>query len=394
MVGLPPAAPVVSPGPVLTAAERTRYARHLLLPGFGEDAQRRLRAARVLVVGAGGLGSPVLQYLAAAGVGRLTIVDDDVVDETNLQRQVIHREDSVGHPKVESAAQAVRRLSSQVEVVGLATRLTADNVLEVLAGHDVIVDGADNFPTRYLVSDACARLGLPHVWGSIHRFDAQLSVWWAGRGPCYRCAFPVEPSGDAVPSCAVGGVLGALCGTIGSLMAGEVITLVTGVGEPLVGRILIHDALTASFDVLPVRARPGCPVCGPNADASRPLGTTPDAGGSAASPAAPSEPVPAVSVVEAAARLAGSHPPLLLDVREPGERVVVALDGSVAIPLAELADRLDEVPPDRPVLVHCKTGGRSARATALLRAHGRDATNVEGGILAWIATLRPDLPRY
>lgn len=382
--------PLLMPGPELTAAERTRYARHLLLPGFGALAQRRLRAAGVLVIGAGGLGAPVLQYLAAAGVGRIGIVDDDVVEETNLQRQVVHRTADVGRAKVDSAAEAVRALNPEVEVTEHALRLGPENVLGVARDYDIVVDGADNFPTRYLASDACVRLGMPHVWGSIFRFEAQLSVWWAGRGPCYRCVFPVPPAPDAVPSCAVGGVLGAMCGVVGSLLAGEVIKVVTGIGEPLVGRLLVHDSLAARFDLVPVSANPGCPSCGQDPrPESLPLGI----------PSVPGRlpeavPVPEVDVADAAGWLSGPHPPVLLDVREPGEREVVSLDGSVGIPLGELGDRLDELPTDRPVLVYCKTGARSASAVTVLRAGGFDARNVAGGILEWIRRLRPDLPTY
>ncbi|HEU5241682.1 MAG TPA: molybdopterin-synthase adenylyltransferase MoeB, partial [Ornithinibacter sp.] len=269
--------PLVPPGPELTAQERTRYARHLLLPGLGTDGQRRLRAARVLVVGAGGLGSPALLYLAAAGVGTIGVVDDDVVETTNLQRQVVHGVADVGRPKTASAAEAVHAISPETEVVEHRERLDAGNALDVVADYDLVLDGADNFPTRYLVGDACARLGVPHVWGSVFRFDGQVSVWWAGEGPCYACVFPHQPPTDAVPSCAVGGVLGAVCAGIGSVMATEAVKLVTGTGEPLVGRLLVHDALRQTWDTLPVAADPGCRVCGSGADPTRALGwaTTP-----------------------------------------------------------------------------------------------------------------------
>lgn len=382
--------PPPSPGPELTAAERTRYARHLLLPGFGADAQRRLRGTSVLVVGAGGLGSPVLQYLAAAGVGRIGIADDDVVEETNLQRQVVHRTADVGRPKVDSAAEAVRALNPGVEVVAYAARLEPANVLDIAREHDIVVDGADNFPTRYLTSDACVRLGLPHVWGSIFRFEAQVSVWWASRGPCYRCVFPVPPAAGTVPSCAVGGVLGAMCGVVGSLLAGEAIKVATGVGEPLIGRLLVHDSLRARFDVVPVVRNAACPSCGVPAGA----GVAELFAGPDAQPADPPAPVPELDVVEAAALLEFGNDVLLLDVREPGEREVVALDGSLAIPLAELAERVGELPGGRRVLVYCKTGGRSAAAVRLLREQGVDAHNVAGGILDWARRLRPDLPTY
>lgn len=384
--------PLIAPGPELTPAERTRYARHLLLPGFGAQAQRRLRAASVLVIGAGGLGSPVLQYLAAAGVGRVGVVDDDVVEETNLQRQVVHATSDVGRLKVESAAESVRALNPDVTVDTYATRLGPDNVLAIAGQHDLVVDGADNFPTRYLASDACVRLGLPHVWGSIFRFEAQLSVWWAGHGPCYRCVFPIPPAEGTVPSCAVGGVLGAMCGVVGSLLAGEVVKVITGVGDPLVGTLLVHDSLSSRFDLVPVAANPRCRSCGPGADpAGVPPGIAPESErGDRAEPV----PVPHVGVADAASWLATAEPPVLLDVREPGEREVVALEGSVAIPLGELLARVGDLPAGRPVLVYCKSGGRSADAVRMLRERGVDARNVTGGILEWVRLLRPDLPSY
>lgn len=381
-----PLSPLLPPVAELSAAERTRYARHLLLPGFGGLAQRRLRAARVLVIGAGGLGAPVLQYLAAAGVGRIGIVDDDVVEETNLQRQVVHRTSDIGRPKVESAARAVRELNPDVEIVPHRIRLDPTNILDVAAEHDLIVDGADNFPTRYLASDAAVTLGMPHVWGSIFRYEAQLSVWWAGQGPCYRCIFPVPPAEGAVASCAVGGVLGAMCGVVGSLLAGEVIKLITGVGEPLVGRLLVHDSLTSSFDLLPVSANPRCPSCGPEAALTRPLGTP------AGQVVTGREAVPEVDVGDAARWLSAGA--LLLDVREPGEREVVTLEGSVGIPIDELAGNIGDLPRGVPVLVHCKTGARSAGAVVQLRGAGIDAYNVTGGILEWVRRLRPDLSTY
>jgi sulfur-carrier protein adenylyltransferase/sulfurtransferase len=254
--------PLVAPAAELTTEERARYARHILLPQIGLEGQRRLKNARVLVVGAGGLGSPALMYLAAAGVGTIGVVDDDVVDASNLQRQVVHGVDDVGRPKTESAAETVARINPLVTVVRHDLRLDSSNALELLADYDVVLDGADNFPTRYLVNDACVLLGLPHVWGSIYRFDGQVSVWFAGYGPCYRCVFPDPPPPDAVPSCATGGVLGVLCAAVGSVQVSEAIKLVVGQGDPLVGRLLVHDSLRQTWDSLTVRANPDCPVCG------------------------------------------------------------------------------------------------------------------------------------
>lgn len=403
--------PLVPPGPPLTARERTRHARHLLLPGVGELGQRRLAAARVLLVGAGGLGSPAALYLAAAGVGTLGLVDDDVVDLTNLQRQILHRPQDVGRAKVESGADGVHRVNEDTEVVTHSVRLTPENVLSVLADYDVVVDGADNFPTRSLVSDACARLGLPHVWASVHRFDAQVSVWWAGQGPCYHCVFPTMPAPDQVPSCAVGGVLGATVGTIGSVLAVEVVKVVTGVGEPLVGRLLVHDGLAQTWDTLPVRPAPDCPVCSSSADPLRPLGSMPrmatpqssqglaasasgeTASGEAASGVAGSGEAsrPTVTVRELATLLA--HGARLIDVREPGEREIVTIPGAEAVPMADLiGGRVDPGP--GPVHVHCKSGARSARVVDALRARGVDARDVQGGVLAWVADVDPTLPTY
>ena len=339
--------PLVPPGPELTVQERTRYARHLLLPDVGTDGQRRLRAARVLVVGAGGLGSPALLYLAAAGVGTIGVVDDDVVDATNLQRQVVHGVADVGRPKTESAADAVLAISPTTQVVQHTERLDEATALDVVADYDLVLDGADNFPTRYLVGDACARLGVPHVWGSVYRFDGQVSVWWAGEGPCYACVFPHQPAADAVPSCAVGGVLGAVCASIGSVMATEAVKLVTGIGEPLVGRLLVHDALRQTWDALPVTADPGCRVCGSGADATRPLGwatgipaDVEDAGeggdaGADALVARPSVDVGELSALIGAGEVDGRRA-VLLDVREAGERAIVTLPGDAWLPVGDV----------------------------------------------------------
>ena len=398
--------PLVPAGPELTAAERTRYARHLLLPGIGSDGQRRLRAARVLVVGAGGLGSPALLYLAGAGVGTVGIVDDDVVDVTNLQRQVVHGVADVGRAKVDSAAEAVAATSPETVVVRHRERLDTLNAMEVLADYDLVLDGADNFPTRYLVGDACARLGIPHVWGSVYRFDGQVSVWWAGEGPCYACVFPAQPPAEAVASCSVGGVLGAVCASIGSVMTTEAVKLVTGTGDALVGRLLVHDALRQSWDTVPVRADPACLVCGSGADPTRPLGwaSTVDEG-SAAPPAPGAAPAaatgwvaPSVSVTQLAgllrSRAGGAESFVLLDVRERGELDVARIPGAEHLPLDRI--RAGEPVPgaEGRVYVYCKVGGRSAEAVGLLRGRGVDAVNVEGGVLAWSRDVDPDVPWY
>ncbi|MEO7421598.1 MAG: molybdopterin-synthase adenylyltransferase MoeB [Ornithinibacter sp.] len=399
---------LVPPGPELTAAERTRYARHLLLPGLGSLGQRRLRSARILVVGAGGLGSPALLYLAAAGVGTIGVVDDDVVDLTNLQRQVVHGVADVGVRKTESAAESVRAISPETEVVRHHVRLDTSNALEVLADYDVVLDGADNFPSRYLVGDACARLGIPHVWGSVFRFDGQVSVWWAGEGPCYACVFPRQPPPDAVPSCAVGGVLGAVCASIGSTMATEAVKLITGIGEPLVGRLLVHDALRQTWDAVPVRRDPGCRVCGSAADptsvlaAGSVVGVSPDAEADADAGAASRPTVSAAALRglwpsrrQSGAGRAGA---VLLDVREAGEREIVTIPGAIWRPIdvvrSDPQGVVDGIPQGTRIYVHCKSGARSAEAVDLLRAVGADAVDVEGGVLAWVRDVDPSLPTY
>ena len=390
--------PLVPAGPELTAAERTRYARHLLLPGLGTDGQRRLRNARVLVVGAGGLGSPCLLYLAAAGVGTLGVVDDDVVDVTNLQRQVVHGVDDVGRPKVDSAAEAVAAVSPETVVVRHGSRLDALGAMDVLADYDLVLDGADNFATRYLVGDACARLGIPHVWGSVYRFDGQTSVWWAGEGPCYACVFPAQPPADAVPSCSTGGVLGAVCASIGAVMATEAVKLVTGSGDPLVGRLLVHDALRQTWDAVPVRADPHCRVCGSGADPTRALGWSSVVDDGCGVEAEGTGERPSVTVAELAGllerRRGGAESFVLLDVREPGELEVATIPGAEHVPVGRV--RAGEPVPGATgrVYVYCKVGARSAEAVDVLRRRGVDAVDVEGGILAWARDVDPSVPAY
>jgi adenylyltransferase/sulfurtransferase len=399
--------PLVAPAAELTAEERARYARHILLPQVGLEGQRRLKNARVLVVGAGGLGSPALMYLAAAGVGTIGVVDDDVVDASNLQRQVVHGVDDVGRPKTESAAETVARINPLVTVVRHDLRLDSSNALEVLADYDVVLDGADNFPTRYLVNDACVLLGLPHVWGSIYRFDGQVSVWFAGYGPCYRCVFPDPPPPDAVPSCATGGVLGVLCAAVGSVQVSEAIKLVVGQGDPLVGRLLVHDSLRQTWDSLTVRANPDCPVCGEAPTVTSLVDYEQFCG-------MPGAPVPAPVAVGAvpdtftevtatelatmlAARERGEREFELVDVREPGEREVVSIPGARAIHLDRFREgtAAEELPRGIPVVLMCKSGVRSGEAAALLAGAGRgDVANLTGGVLAWVRDVDPSLPVY
>jgi sulfur-carrier protein adenylyltransferase/sulfurtransferase len=399
--------PLVAPAAELTTEERARYARHILLPQIGLEGQRRLKNARVLVVGAGGLGSPALMYLAAAGVGTIGVVDDDVVDASNLQRQVVHGVDDVGRPKTESAAETVARINPLVTVVRHDLRLDSSNALELLADYDVVLDGADNFPTRYLVNDACVLLGLPHVWGSIYRFDGQVSVWFAGYGPCYRCVFPDPPPPDAVPSCATGGVLGVLCAAVGSVQVSEAIKLVVGQGDPLVGRLLVHDSLRQTWDSLTVRANPDCPVCGEAPTVTSLVDYEQFCGMPGASVA--SEPavgaVPdtfaEVTATELAtmltARERGEREFELVDVREPGEREVVSIPGARAIHLDRFREgtAADELPRGIPVVLMCKSGVRSGEAAGLLAGTGRsDVANLTGGVLAWVREVDPSLPVY
>jgi adenylyltransferase/sulfurtransferase len=368
----------------------------VLLPDVGRDGQERLSAARVLVVGAGGLGSPALLYLAAAGVGTIGVVDADVVDLTNLHRQVIHSDADIGRPKTESAEAAVHRVNPHVTVVRHDVALDSSNAFEIIGDYDLVVDGTDNFPTRYLVNDACVLLGKPHVWGSILRFDGQVSVWWAGHGPCYRCVFPDPPPPGSVPSCAEGGVLGVLCAAIGSVQSTEAIKLLLGIGEPLVGRLLVHDALRQTWDTLTVRADPQCPVCGESPTVTELIDYVEFCGVPGAA-AHDEGDLPTVTVREMAAELEAADPPLLVDVRGEEERAIASIPGAVAIHLDRFrsGEAFDELPSDRRVLIHCKVGGRSAEATRLaLRAGLTDVANVEGGILAYLREIDPSQPEY
>ena len=391
-----PLPPIASPGRPLGRAAVERYARHVLLPQVGRTGQERLSSSRVLVVGAGGLGSPALLYLAAAGIGTLGVVDDDVVETSNLQRQVIHSDADVGRLKTESAVDAVARVNPSVEVVPHDLRLGSSNALEVLRDYDVVLDGTDNFPTRYLLNDACVLLGKPHVWGSIYRFDGQVSVWWAEHGPCYRCVFPTPPPPGAVPSCAEGGVLGVLCAAIGSVQATETVKLLLGVGEPLVGRLLLHDALAMTWDALPVRKDPDCPVCGESPTVTSLV----DYEAFCGVPASGEATVPTVSAPELAVELGSDAPPLLVDVRGPDERAIASIPGAVAIHLDEFRDgsafERDELAArGRRIVMMCKVGGRSAEATTLAQAAGyTQVLNLEGGVLAWVHEVDPTQPTY
>lgn len=365
----------------LTTDELRRYSRQLSLPEFGVQGQRMLAGSRVLVVGAGGLGSPTLLYLAAAGVGTLGVVDDDVVELSNLHRQVIHGQGALGEPKTASAARRIRDVNPHVEVIEHQERLVAATAADIVAGYDLIVDGCDNFPTRYLANDAAVLAGIPVVWASISRFEGQVSVWWAGHGPCYRCVFPHLPPPGAVPSCAVGGVLGMLPGVIGAIQSTEAVKVLTGMGEPLLGRILLHDALTASWDTISVRPRPSCTVCGPNAE---PI-VLEEAAHLREGSAGPAD-ARLVPEIDGAtlARLLTSDGVLLLDVREPNERATGLIPGSHAWPLGLLLDGHVPERLDRPVVAYCASGIRSARAVEVLTQAGVSRVHsLAGGIAAW-----------
>lgn len=364
-----------------------RYARQTLLPQVGRAGQERLAAGRVVVMGAGGLGAPVLHYLVAAGVGHVVLVDDDVVEESNLHRQVLFAAADVGHGKAETAARRLRALNPEVTVVPRTERIDAGSVAGLVEGADVVVDGTDNFATRYLVNDACALAGLPLVWASILRFDGQLAVWWAGHGPCYRCVFGRVPRAGEVPSCAEGGVLGPVAATLGSLQATEVLKLLLGVGEPLVGRLLVHDALTGTFGEVPVAADPDCPVCGRTPTITRPVAV--DQGDPEP------ETVPGVTAVEAD-RLHRQGRVHLVDVRGRDERDIAAVEGALAMEMSrfESGAAAAELPDDRPLVLLCRSGARSARAVRLLAEHGRPARSLTGGLLAWADEVDPTMPRY
>ena len=386
--------PLVAPAEALTTDEIRRYSRHLIIPDVAMDGQKRLKNAKVLCVGAGGLGSPALMYLAAAGVGTLGIIDFDVVDESNLQRQVIHGQSDVGRSKAESARDSVREINPLVQVNLHEERLDSSNAMRIFEPYDLIVDGTDNFATRYLVNDACVLLGKPYVWGSIYRFDGQASVFWSEHGPCYRCLYPEPPPPGMVPSCAEGGVLGVLCASIGSIQVTEAIKVLTGTGEPLVGRLMIYDALEMSYRAVKVRKDPECPLCGKNPTITELIdyeafcGTVSDE----AQQAAAGSTITATELKDLQDRGEAIY---LVDVREPAEWEIVKLSGAVLIPKGELAGKLSELPQDRPVIAYCKTGVRSAEALALLKNAGfADAKHLQGGISAWATQIDKTQPLY
>jgi adenylyltransferase/sulfurtransferase len=392
-VSLPP---LVEPAAELSVDEVKRYSRHLIIPEIGMAGQKRLKNAKVLCVGAGGLGSPALLYLAAAGVGTLGIVEFDVVDESNLQRQIIHGQSDIGRSKAQSAKDSIAEVNPYVNVILHEEPLDNDNALQIFAQYDLIVDGTDNFATRYLVNDACVLLGKPYVWGSIYRFDGQASVFWAEYGPCYRCLYPEPPPPGMVPSCAEGGVLGVLCASIGSIQVNEAIKLITGVGETLSGRLMIYDALEMSYRTVRVRKDPECAICGKNPtitgliDYDAFCGTLSADAQEAASGST-------ITATELKGMLDRDDNIFLVDVREPNEYEIVSIPGATLIPKDHILQgtALEELPQDKKIVLHCKSGARSAECLAALHNAGfSDAVHVGGGVLAWVNQVDPSLPTY
>lgn len=389
--------PLVAPGPALSVDEVRRYSRHLIIPDVAMAGQQRLMNAKVLCVGAGGLGSPALMYLAAAGVGTIGIVEFDTVDESNLQRQIIHGQSDIGKSKAQSAKEKILEINPYVEVITHELRLDVTNVKEIFSKYDIIVDGTDNFATRYLVNDACVLLKKPYVWGSIYRFDGQASVFWAEYGPCYRCLYPEPPPPGMVPSCAEGGVLGVLCATIGSIQTTEAIKVITGVGEPIVGSLMVYDALEMTFRKVKIRKDPKCPLCSDNPSQTELLpdyeafcGVLSDAAEMAVSGST-------ISVSELKEKIDRKDNFQLIDVREPSEFEIVRIPGSVLIPKQGFLDgsALAGLPQDKPIILHCKSGVRSAECLAILKNAGfADATHVQGGVIAWAKQIDTSLPVY
>ncbi|HEX2979251.1 MAG TPA: molybdopterin-synthase adenylyltransferase MoeB [Anaerolineaceae bacterium] len=382
--------------PELSHEEISRYSRHLLIPEVGMAGQRKLKAASILVIGTGGLGSPVALYLAAAGIGHIGLVDYDVVDASNLQRQVIHGTSRLGKLKVESARERMLDLNPHITVETYNEPFTSENAMRIAKGYDVLIDGTDNFPTRYLVNDVCVLLGKPNVYGSIFRFEGQLSVFDAKRGPCYRCLFPEPPPPGMVPTCAEGGVLGILPGTIGTLQATEAIKLILGIGEPMIGRLLLYDALDASFQTVKLRKNPRCKVCGPNPEITELIdyeafcgvpGHDHDDG--SAGEGWDIEPK------ELAAALVGKNPPRVIDVREPGELEISHIAGAEVIPLDDFAERMHELDSAQDIVLICRSGTRSTQALMLLRNAGfRKVKNLHGGVNAWAEQVDPEQAVY
>jgi len=395
-----PLPPLVSPTQELSTELVSRYSRHIVIPEVGMAGQRRLASARVLVVGAGGLGSPTLLYLAAAGVGTIGIVEFDLVDESNLQRQIIHGQADVDEPKVHSAAASIRALNPHVTVEIHDLMLDSENVMDVFVDYDLIIDGTDNFATRYLINDACVLLGKPYVWGSIYRFEGQASVFWAEHGPCYRCLYPEPPPPGMAPSCAEGGVLGVLCASIGSIQTTEAVKLLLGIGEPLVGQLMVYDGLEMSYRKVAIRKDPDCAICGERPSLTGLIDYDAFCGVVSAEAALAAKDA-TISARQLAQMLAererGERVFELIDVREHGEWEIVAIPGARRIGKWDflIGDAMAQLPRDVPVVFYCKVGERSAEILALAHAAGlADAKHVGGGVLAWVDQIAPELPSY
>ena len=389
--------PLVTPGPALSVDEVRRYSRHLIIPDVAMAGQQRMMNARVLCVGAGGLGSPALMYLAAAGIGTLGIVEFDTVDESNLQRQIIHGQSDIGKSKALSAKEKIAEINPFVNVILHETRLDNSNVMDIFSHYDIIVDGTDNFATRYLVNDACVLLKKPYVWGSIYRFDGQASVFWAEYGPCYRCLYPEPPPPGMVPSCAEGGVLGVLCATIGSIQTTEAIKVLTGVGEPLIGSLMVYDALDMTFRKIKVRKDPNCPLCSTNPRQTALLPDYEAFCGVLSEAAAEASTGSTITVQELKTKIDAHEDYYLIDVREPSEFDIVRIPTSHLIPKQGFIDGsvLATLPQDKPIILHCKSGVRSAECLAILKSAGfADASHVSGGVVAWAKQIDTSLPVY
>ena len=384
-----------NPSAALSKEEITRYSRHLIMPEVGMDGQLKLKQAKVLCIGTGGLGAPLGLYLAAAGVGRIGLVDFDKVDLSNLQRQILFDTNDIGRPKIEAATNRLRNLNPDIQIDNFETRLTSENALDILKDYDIVVDGTDNFPTRYLVNDACVILGKPNVYGSVFRFEGQITIFGYPGGPCYRCLYPEPPPPGLVPSCAEGGVLGVLPGIVGAIQAAETLKLIIGKGEPLVGRLLLFDALAMRFRELKLRKNPECPVCGGHPTITKLIDYEEFCGIRGEESASPAQAVvPEISPRELKARLDRGDDLFILDVREPHEFQICNLGGHL-IPLGELSRRVNELDSSREIVAHCRSGKRSAEAVEFLRSAGfRKVLNLKGGILAWSDEVDASVPKY
>jgi molybdopterin/thiamine biosynthesis adenylyltransferase/rhodanese-related sulfurtransferase len=383
-----------SPQPSLSKEEILRYSRHLIMPEVGMDGQLKLKAAKVLCIGTGGLGAPLGLYLAAAGVGRIGLVDFDVVDSTNLQRQVLFGTKDVGRPKIAAAADRLRDLNPDIRIDTFEAQLSSDNALDIMKDYDIVVDGTDNFPTRYLVNDACVLLGKPNVYGSIFRFEGQISIFGSPDGPCYRCLYPEPPPPGLVPSCAEGGVLGVLPGIVGTIQAAETLKLIIGKGDPLIGRLMLFDALAMKFRELKLRKNPDCPVCGTHPTVTKLIDYVQFCGIRGEEAPSTVTNIPEITPTDLKSRLDRGDDLYILDVREPHEYQICNIKGHL-IPLGELSRRVNELDSSREIVAHCRSGKRSAEAVQFLRSAGfRKIWNLKGGILAWSDEVDPSVPKY